>query len=103
MTPQENQVLQQFLDHLAGAKLATKDPQAQALIGRALEQQPDAGYLLVQRALLLEEALKQSQAQNAQLQAQLQAQSQAQSQQQGASFLGGGNRWGQSPAPVSQA
>jgi hypothetical protein len=77
MTPQENQLLQDFLTQLTRAQGGTKDPEAQALIDRALARQPDAGYLLVQRTLLLEQALKQAQAQIAQLQA------------RGSSFLGG--------------
>ena len=83
MTPQENQLLQDFLTQLARAQGGTKDPEAQALIDRALARQPDAGYLLVQRTLLLEQALKQAQAQIAQLQA------------RGSSFLGGA-----APAPA---
>ena len=40
MTPQENQLLQDFLAQLTRAQVATKDPDAQALIARALAQQP---------------------------------------------------------------
>jgi len=91
MTPQENQLLQDFLAQLARAQVATKDPDAQALIVRALAQQPDAAYLLVQRALLLEQALKQAQAEIAQL------------QEQGSSFIGGGRTQSQSPTPAPGA
>jgi len=83
MTPQENQLLQDFLSQLARVRGATKDPEAQALIARAFADQPDTAYVVVQRALLLEQALKQAQAQIAQLQA------------RGASFLGGA-----APAPA---
>src|ERR1700752_2193960 len=60
MTPQENELLQKFLARLAQAHVSAKDPEAQAMISRAVEQQPDAAYLLVQRALLLERALQQA-------------------------------------------
>ncbi len=91
MTPQENQLLQDFLAQLTRAQAVTKDPDAQALIARALAKQPDAAYLLVQRALLLEQALKQAQAEIAQL------------QDQGSSFIGGGRTWNQSPTPAPGA
>ena len=55
MTPQETQMLQDFLDQLTRAQVATKDHEAQILIARAFAQQPDAAYLVVQRALLLEQ------------------------------------------------
>ena len=63
MTPQDTQMLQDFLNQLTRAQGATKDHEAQILIARAFAQQPDAAYLVVQRALLLEQALKQAQAQ----------------------------------------
>jgi hypothetical protein len=63
MTPQENDLLQKFLAQLAQAHVSAKDPEAQAMISRAVAQQPDAAYLLVQRALLLERALQQAKSQ----------------------------------------
>jgi uncharacterized protein len=63
MTPQENELLQKFLAQLAQAHVGAKDPEAQAMISRAVAQQPDAAYLLVQRALLLERALQQAKSQ----------------------------------------
>jgi len=76
MTPQETQLLQDFLNQLTRAQVGTKDHEAQILIARAFAQHPDAAYLVVQRAVLLEQALKQAQAQIAQL------------QQQSSSFVG---------------
>jgi uncharacterized protein len=70
MTPQESQLLQDFLDQLAQIRGVRKDPEAQATIEQALAQQPDAPYFLVQRAMLLEQALNQAKAQMAQLQGQ---------------------------------
>src|SRR5437016_2162107 len=90
MTPQETQLLQDFLNQLARAQVGTKDHQAQILITRPFAQQPDAGYLVVQRAVLLEQALKQAQAQIAQL------------QQQGSSFVGS-TPWNREPTPVPGA
>ena len=76
MTPQDTSLLQDFLDRLTRAQAGTKDHAAQTLIARAFAQQPDAAYLVVQRALLLEQALKQAEAQI------------AQPQQQSSSFVG---------------
>ncbi|WP_156302813.1 DUF2076 family protein, partial [Methylogaea oryzae] len=70
MTPQEQQALEKFLGHLVQAPATAKDPQADGLIQAALAKQPDAAYLLVQRAMLLEQALEQAKAQIAQLQSQ---------------------------------
>src|SRR4051812_30697912 len=70
MTPQDNELLQKFLAQLAQAHVSTKDPEAQAMISRAVAEQPDAAYLLVQRALLLERALQQAKSQLSRLQEQ---------------------------------
>ncbi|WP_267106034.1 DUF2076 family protein, partial [Xanthomonas sacchari] len=68
MTPQEQQLLEDFLARLRSAGGVAKDPQADALIHARLADQPDAAYLLVQRTLLLEHALEAAKAQIAQLQ-----------------------------------
>lgn len=62
MTPQERSVLEGFLAQLAQVRGVNKDPEAERLIARAVEQQPDATYLVVQRALLLGQALEQAKA-----------------------------------------
>lgn len=67
MTPQEHQMLDDFLDRLARVGSVAKDPAADALIRERLAGQPDAPYLLVQRALLLQHALDDAQRQIAQL------------------------------------
>jgi hypothetical protein len=87
-------MLQDFLSQLIQARGIEKDPEAEALIQRAVAQQPDAAYLLVQRSLLLEQALNNAKGQISALETQL---SQARSGQQG----GGGkfldaNSWGNS-------
>ncbi|AJC15463.1 DUF2076 domain-containing protein [Pandoraea sputorum] len=90
MDSQEMQTLQSFLTQLTQAQAGVKDAQAEALIADAVRRQPDAAYLLVQRALLLDHALVSARAQISTLQSQLQA------AQGGAhdSFLGGANAWG---------
>lgn len=94
MTPQEQQLLDDFLQRLAAAGSVAKDPQADALIRQRLAGQPDALYLLVQRSLLQQQALENAKAQIAQLQAQV-------SPQGGGGFLGGqpAAAWGAAPAP----
>lgn len=62
MTPQERSVLEGFLAQLAQVRGVNKDPEAERLIAQAVEQQPDATYLVVQRALLLGQALEQAKA-----------------------------------------
>jgi hypothetical protein len=100
MSPQESQVLESFLNQLVQARAGIKDPQAEALIAEAVAKQPDAAYLLVQRAMLQDQALAASKAQIVQLQNQLQA---AQAGQ-GApgNFLDPASAWGNSvnAAPV---
>ncbi|MBC3869528.1 DUF2076 family protein [Undibacterium oligocarboniphilum] len=74
MSPQEMQVLQNFLDQLVQVQGVSKDPQAAALISQAATRQPDTTYLLVQRALLLEQALVAANTQISSLQADLREQ-----------------------------
>lgn len=57
MNQQEKKVLQDFLYQLDQARGIVKDDEADEMIAKAVAQQPDAPYLLVQRALLLEQAL----------------------------------------------
>jgi hypothetical protein len=107
MSPQERQILQDFLNQLVQVRGIVKDPEAEAMIAKAAAQQPDAPYLLVQRALLLEQALNNAKEEIAALQNQLRAAPQASS-----SFLDA-NAWGNSgtvraapaaqPAPLSPA
>jgi hypothetical protein len=47
------QALETFLSQLTQARADGKDPQAAAMIADAAARQPDAAYLLVQRAMLL--------------------------------------------------
>jgi len=105
MNQQDSQMLHDFLGQLAQARGYQKDPEADALIQRAVAQQPDAAYLLVQRALLVEQALNNAKDRIASLESQL---SQASGQRGGGDgrFLdanawgnSGGSRPAQTPAP----
>lgn len=71
MSPKETQVLQNFLDQLVKVQGISKDAQAQSLINDAVSKQPDASYLLVQRALLLDQALSEANNQITSLQAEV--------------------------------
>jgi hypothetical protein len=67
MNSQEHALLEGFLDKLVQVHGTRKIPQADAMIRRAVDRQPDAAYLLVQRSLMLEQALEQSNARIAEL------------------------------------
>lgn len=84
MTPEERTLLTTFLQDLHQARGALKDAEAAALIEQALRANPDAGYLLVQHAIVADQALHAAQARVAELEAQAR-------QEPGAtgSFLGG--------------
>ncbi|MGZ5202937.1 MAG: DUF2076 domain-containing protein, partial [Telluria sp.] len=90
MSPQDSQMLHDFLSQLIQVRGIQKDPEADALIQRAVAQQPDAAYLLVQRSLLLEQALKQSKEQLTQMEEQLR------NVQQGDRRFLDANTWGNS-------
>jgi hypothetical protein len=83
-------MLHDFLSQLIQARGIQKDPEADALIQRAVAQQPDAAYLLVQRSLLLEQALKSAKEQISQMEDQLRT-----AQQGDRRFLDA-NTWGNS-------
>jgi hypothetical protein len=91
MTLQEKELLTRFLRELATAQLAQKDPEADALIREAVARQPDAAYLLVQRALQLEQLLDAAETRARELQAELDSQRQPAGQTR--SFLSD-NAWG---------
>lgn len=93
MTPQENQTLHHFLAQLIQARNIPKDQEAQELIDAAVARQPDAAYLLVQRALILEAALADARLQIAELRDRLQG---APERGYGGSFLSDEDAWGNS-------
>ena len=106
MNVQERALLTGFLQQLAQAQAGPKDTEATALIGDTLARQPDAVYLLVQRALILDGALNNAQARVAELQGQIEQQK-AQSASlvspaQSANFLDA-NAWGRASSPPAAA
>lgn len=106
MTPDERSLLQRFLQDLVQTPAGVKDAEANDLIASTLRTHPDAAYVLVQHAILSDQALHAAQGQVADLRQQLeQAQAEAQSGQS-RGFLGqpqarqqGGSPWGASASP----
>ena len=103
MTPDERNLLGHFLQDLTQARGGLKDAEASALIDRSLHSNPDAAYLLVQHAIIADQALHAAQDRIVQLEGQLRGPTPA--GQSGGSFLGGGGPWtgGQPGTPPPQA
>ena len=103
MNTQEREQLSRFLQQLTSAQAIQKDGEADALIREACSRQPDAAYLLVQRAMLLDHAVQDAQAQVTRLQNELE---QSRAGNGGGAFLDP-NTWGNSagtrPVPPPQA
>jgi hypothetical protein len=93
MTPEERDLLTNFLQDLGQARGGPKDAEAEAMIIQALSRNPDAAYLLVQHAILSDQALHAAQARIGDLERQ------AGGGQGGGSFLGQGPWAGQQQAP----
>jgi len=62
MNPHEQAILENFLDQLVRVRGTRKIPDADAMIRRAVDRQPDAAYLLAQRSLMLGQALAETKA-----------------------------------------
>jgi hypothetical protein len=73
MTPDERTLLQGFLGDLARTTAIQKDPEAATMISQAVQTNPDAVYLLVQHALLSDQALHSAQQQIQAMQSQIQS------------------------------
>jgi hypothetical protein len=97
MNPQERQALSRFLGQLTEVRLTDKDREAESLIHEATTGQPDAAYLLVQRAMLVEQALDAAKARISELEQARRADPVA----SGGSFLGGRNPWAPQGDPAS--
>jgi len=97
MTPQENDLITTLLTRLKSVGGQPKDPEAEALIRRAMTDQPDAPYYLVQTVLIQDLSLHNAQNRIAELEKQL-ADAQQAAKPTATSFLGGlfGSR---DPAP----
>ena len=63
MTPDERSILTRFLADLTQTPNVSKDPEADAMIADAVRSNPNAAYLLVQHAILADQALHAAQAQ----------------------------------------
>src|ERR1700761_2456635 len=63
MTPEERSILQSFLADLTATPNVTVDAEAEAMIQDAVRANPHAAYLLVQHAILADQALHAAQAQ----------------------------------------
>ena len=97
MNIQEREQLTQFLQQLTQAQAAQKDAEAETLIRDACIRQPDATYLLVQRAMLLDQAMQAAQAQIARLQGEIdRVRAQVHSGNGNSGFLDP-NAWGSAP------
>lgn len=96
MNAQEREKLARFLQQLTQAQPGPKDLEAERLIADACRSQPDAYYLLVQRNLLLEQALENAQAEVARLR------SESSAAPAGGGFLDS-NSWGSRPAAATAA
>ena len=96
MTPDEQTLLTRFLQDLTQARGGLKDAEASDLIDRSLRSNPDAAYVLVQHAIIADQALHAAQDRIVQLEGQLrnaQTSSQGAPAQGGGSFLGAGGPW----------
>jgi hypothetical protein len=71
MNQQEREYLSYFLQQLSQARAGQKDAEAESLIRDAVAKQQDAAYLLVQRAMQLEQAVQMAQTQTGRLQAEM--------------------------------
>ena len=73
MTPKEKKQLEDFLVQLAWFRDVQRDPEGDDLIHSALDSQPDATCLLVQRSLLMESTLAAASSRITELERQLRA------------------------------
>lgn len=89
MNPNEREQLTRFLDQLREARVSERENEADRLIRETVAANSDAAYLLVQRAMLMEQALNNAKAQISQLQQQA---ARGQQREQGG-FLGRNNPW----------
>jgi uncharacterized protein len=72
MTPDERSIVTDFLKDLEKFRGTAKDPEAAELIDRAVRQNPDAAYVLVQHAILANRAMQSATARIKELESQVQ-------------------------------
>lgn len=95
MNAKEREQLNGFLSQLVAAHAGPKDVEAEGLIREAVARQPDAAYLLVQKAFVLEQAVAAAQGRIAQLQGELDA---LRAGPQGRGSFADSGQWGNSAA-----
>jgi len=88
MTPQEKDLVTQLIDRVRRADTSDKDPEADALIRRMVQEKPDAPYVLSQTVLIQDMALGDAQRRIADLERQV-AEAKAAAPSRPSSFLGG--------------
>lgn len=98
MPRDEREQLVRFLEQLAQAQAVCKDDEADALIRSTCARQADAAYLLVQRAMLLEQAVQNSKSEIARLQSELEQARNASTAAHATPGFIDANSWGNSPA-----
>lgn len=98
MNAHEREKLTSFLQQLTQAQVGAKDSEAVTLIQEACNRQPDAYYLLIQRSLLLDQALENAQAEIARLKKE-----QQESLRGSASSFLDNNAWGSAPVQTAAA
>ncbi|WP_150430280.1 DUF2076 family protein [Dechloromonas sp. CZR5] len=99
MNTQEREQLNNFLSQLVAAHAGQKDADAEALIRDAVARQPDAAYLLVQKAFLQEQAIASARSRIEQLQGEVDSLRAT----QGRGGFANGDTWGNSASrPVPQ-
>lgn len=105
MTPEERQLLTSLADRIKSAPTQDRDAEADQAIADLVRARPDTTYILAQTVLMQDFALRNAQAQIADLQRQLQAAQQAaQSQPKSAGFLSGlFGSGGSQPQPQPQS
>ncbi|NBO12385.1 MAG: DUF2076 family protein [Betaproteobacteria bacterium] len=104
MNPSEEQQLIRFLGGLVNAAPPQVDSQAQRLIEQAFARQPQAAYLLTQRALALSMAVEAAQQKIAQLEADAASTSPGRPQSSaGSAALVSSQAWGRQSGPLPKA
>jgi hypothetical protein len=97
MNPQEKAQLEQFLEQLNSTQAGPKDSDANAMIADSAKRQPDAAYLLVQRAMGLEMALQVAQKQITEMQTKIDQSNKP------SGLLSGMNSWGRAEPAATQS
>jgi len=101
MTPDDHRMIEDLFQRLSAQGPVSKDPQADRVIADLFRANPNAGYLLVQTALVYEHQLSEQEGRIQELEAQVAQGQQAPPAYGSGSFLGG--RIGQGRGSVPQA